>query len=127
MVKKLYLLFLIFFLLFFILPISVHAQSPLGQGGCGANEFYTAIGCIPGDFYGVISFLIPWLLGIAGGIGILLIVYAGFLISTSAGNPKQIAAGKELMAAAISGLMLLILSVFIVRFLGQDILQIPGL
>jgi hypothetical protein len=49
------------------------------------------------------------------------------MISTSAGDPKKLQAGKELLTAAISGLLLLIFSVFILRIIGVEILNIPGL
>lgn len=63
-----------------------------------------------------------WSVGIGGGIAFLLIVYAGFLIMTSAGNPERLKAGQELLTSAISGLILLILSIFVLRFIGIDIL-----
>jgi hypothetical protein len=91
------------------------------------NRIYTAIGCIRVDsVQGFIANILPWAIGIAGGIAILLIIYAGFMISTSAGNPQGINAGKELLTAAISGLILLIFAAFLLRLIGQDILKIPG-
>lgn len=89
------------------------------------GEIYTAIGCIP-----VISnpkfteFLIKWGVGIGGLIAFLLIVYSGFLVMTSAGDPKKLAAGKQLITAAISGLILLITGAFLLRLFGVDILGI---
>lgn len=63
-----------------------------------------------------------WAVGIGGGIAFLLIVYAGFMIMTSAGNPERLKAGQELLTSALSGLILLIFSVFVLRFIGIDIL-----
>jgi hypothetical protein len=88
----------------------------------------TAIGCIPfADNNAFVEFVLGWSIGIGGGIAFILSVIAGFIIATSAGNPKKLVAGKELLMAALSGLMLLIFSVFILRFFGYDILGIPGL
>jgi len=101
------------------------------HGNCGANGISTAIGCVPvlGNDNGVgfYGFLLGWAIGIAGGIAFLLIVYAGFMIMTSSGNPERLKAGQELLTSAISGLVLLVFSVFILNFIGVKILQIPGL
>ncbi|OGM21160.1 hypothetical protein A2714_03100 [Candidatus Woesebacteria bacterium RIFCSPHIGHO2_01_FULL_38_9] len=92
------------------------------------GKLYTAIGCIPitnkNDFA---EFILGWAIGIAGGIAFLLIIYAAFLVITSAGNPQRLQAGKELLTAAISGLLLLLFGVYILRLIGVRILNIPGL
>ena len=84
----------------------------------------TAIGCIsvldsPEAFLGDI---LKWAVGVGGGIAFLLIVYASFMIMTSAGNPERLKAGQELLTSAISGLVLLIFSIFTLKFIGVDIL-----
>ncbi len=66
--------------------------------------------------------ILRWAVGIGGGIAFLLMLYAGFMIMTAAGNPERLKAGQELLTSAISGLILLIFSVFILKFLGIDIL-----
>lgn len=93
----------------------------------GGTGFETAIGCIPVESpQGFATFFIKWAMGIAGGIALVLIGYAGFMIMTSAGNPQKLQAGKELLTAAITGLVLLLFGVFALRFVGVDILKIPG-
>lgn len=69
-----------------------------------------------------LSSILKWAVGIGGGIAFLLILYAGFMIMTSAGNPERLKAGQELITSAISGLILLIFSIFILKFIGIDIL-----
>ncbi|MEK7061621.1 MAG: hypothetical protein AAB954_03085, partial [Patescibacteria group bacterium] len=69
-----------------------------------------------------LSFVLKWAVGIGGGIAFLLIIYAGFMIMTSAGNPERLKAGQELLTSAISGLILLIFSVVILKIIGVDIL-----
>lgn len=87
----------------------------------------TAIGCIPfEDTNAFVGFLLRWAIGIGGGIAFLLILYAGFMIMTSTGNPDRLKAGRELLTSAITGLLLLIFSVFVLRIIGVEILQIPG-
>lgn len=97
------------------------------QGKCGsATEIDTAIGCIPTDFTGLFNSFFTLGIGIAGGIAFLLILFGGFQILTSAGNPERLAAGKELVTSAITGLLMIIFSVFLLRVIGVDILGIPG-
>lgn len=112
----------------FLKPNLVSAQ--VGTGGCRSDEVDTAIGCIPvGGEQGTrnfVDFLLGWGVGIAGGIAFILIVIAGLMMITSGGDPKRMQAGKELLTAAVSGLLFLIFGAFILRFVGVDILNIPG-
>ena len=101
------------------------SEGPLG--GCEGEAINTAIGCIPiGDTNEFLGFILRWAIGIGGGIAFLLIVFAGFQIMTSAGNPERLQAGRELLTSAIAGLILLVFSVFILRIIGVDILKLPG-
>ena len=88
------------------------------------TQLNTAIGCIPilTTKEAFLGFILKWAVGIGGGIAFLLIIYAGFMIITSAGNPERLKAGQELLTSAISGLILLIFSVVILKIIGVDIL-----
>lgn len=91
----------------------------------GKKGIDTAIGCIPVENSdALIGFILRWAIGVGGGIAFLLIVFAGFQIMTSAGNPERLQAGRELLTSAIAGLILLIFSVFILRIIGVNILGI---
>jgi hypothetical protein len=92
-----------------------------------SGKIASAIGCIPvNNTAEFVGYLLRWSMGIAGGIAFILIVYAGFMIVTSAGSPQKIQAGKELLTAAVTGLMVLIFGAFILEFIGFTILNIPG-
>jgi hypothetical protein len=97
---------------------------------CKDNGINTAIGCIPvlendsGTSFS--AFVLKWAIGVGGGIAFLLIVYAGFMIMSSQGNPERLKAGQELLTSAISGVVLLVLSVFVLNVIGVKILAIPG-
>ena len=92
-----------------------------------SGKIASAIGCIPvNNTAEFVGYLLRWSMGIAGGIAFILIVYAGFIIVTSAGSPQKIQAGKELLTAAVTGLMVLIFGAFILEFIGFTILNIPG-
>ncbi len=110
---------------------TAYAQGPLGGANSRKEELNTAIGCIPiENKASLISFLLRWGIGIAGGIAVIFILYSAFLLITSSGDPKKVQAGQELLTAAIAGLVFLIMSVFILRVIGIDILgitQIAGI
>ncbi len=99
---------------------------PLLQGACPSDLFIdTAIGCIPySDTQGMAKFFLGWALGIGGGIAFILVVIASYMIITSQGDPKRLQAGKELFVGAISGLLMLIFSAFILRFAGVNLLGV---
>lgn len=91
------------------------------------GRLWTAIGCIPiNETTALTAFFLSWGIGIVGGIAFILIIVSGFMIMTSQGNPQRLQAGRELLTAAIAGLLLLIFSVFLLRVIGADILGIPG-
>ena len=90
-----------------------------------SGKIATALGCIPVDTpKAFIDYLLSWSFGIAGGIAFVLIIYAGFLIMTSAGDPRRLQAGKELLTAAIMGLLLLVFGFYLLRLIGVNILGI---
>ena len=96
--------------------------------GNGNDGTITAIGCIPtNDFNGFVGWLLSKLIFIASGVAFLLMVLGAIQILTSAGNPDKVKAGKELITSALSGLLLVILSIFLLKLIGVDILHIPGL
>lgn len=94
---------------------------------CASSQgVWTAIGCIQTSPSEIFSKSMPIFLGIAGGIAFLLILFGGFQILASAGNPDQLNEGRELVSSAVAGLLLIIFSVFLLRLIGYDILRIPG-
>jgi hypothetical protein len=91
--------------------------------GTGA---WTALGCIQTDPKQFIGQILGIGVGIGGGIAFLLILFGGFQILMSAGNPEKLNAGKELITSAITGLLIIIFSLFILRLIGFNIFGIPG-
>ncbi len=100
--------------------------------GCMTNssdttqKTWTAIGCIQTDPNDLLGWIIKLGMGLAGGIAFLLILFGGLQIMTSAGNPEQLNAGRELVSSAITGLILIIFSIFLLSFIGINIIGIPG-
>lgn len=134
---------------FFVPASSVHAQiESIGESACksvtvnkstctscfDSGGVWTALGCLgqgtPESPGGKLNDFIRSFLrlgtGLGGGVAFLLIIFSGFQRMTSAGNPEKLHEAKELMTAAISGLLLIIFSIFLLRLIGVDILQLPG-
>jgi hypothetical protein len=89
------------------------------------NGIITALGCFqierPTSF---INQLIPWAIGIGGFIALLALVYAGFLITTSGGDLKKVAAGRELILSVVMGLSFIAISALLINFIGATLLQL---
>jgi hypothetical protein len=95
---------------------------------CPTGGFNTALGCInTGNLGDALGQILSFSVGIGGGLALLLMGYGVFLITTSAGIPDKVNAGKEIITAAVGGLMLIVLSVVLFRLIGVEILQLPGL
>lgn len=93
------------------------------QGG-GA---WTAIGCFDGNLSTFISQQILGTgVGIAGGISLLCLMFAAFQMQTSRGNAEKVKKAQEMMTNCITGLMVILFSILILRIIGVNILRIPG-
>ncbi len=99
-----------------------------GDGGSPdePSRIWTAVGCISLDASRGIGELVIVALGIAGGIALISILAAGFLLSTSHGDPQKTNKAKELLQNAIVGLLFVLFSVTILQFVARDIFRIPG-
>jgi len=94
----------------------------------GSTHINTALGCIPIDTpANFVSWLLPNMIKIVGGVAFLLMLYGGFVIITSSGNPEKIKAGQETITSAVAGLLFAIFSLFLLRLIGVEILKIPGI
>ncbi len=97
----------------------------LGQfGQCVAVD--TAVGQIQTTPEGFVKSIFSLILGLAGGLALLLIIYSGFQLVTSRGIPEKLEGAREQLVSAIIGLVFIILSLTILQIIGVDILKIPG-
>jgi hypothetical protein len=103
---------------------SSSTYNPLCANGTGIN---TSLGCIPTDIEKFVPWLLKWLFGIAGGIAFLLMAYGFILVATSGGDDKKMAGAKETITSAITGLLVCIFAIFILRLIAVNILHIPGI
>ncbi len=90
------------------------------------TQINTAIGCLDITGKGTITSLLRLGTSIASGAALVLIFYGGIKIIMAHGDPKAVQAGKELITAAVTGLVLISLSVVVLNFFGIRILNLPG-
>ena len=100
---------------------------PLHGAGSASPWVNTALGCVPVKVDEFVEWFLPYLFGIAGGISFLLMVSGFISMATSGGDPKKVEAAKEQVTAAITGLIVSIFALFLLKLIAIDILQIPGM
>lgn len=93
----------------------------------GTDSINTALGCVPVTHGAFTTWLLGWVFGVAGGIAFLLMAYGFIQMSTSSGDPKAMAGAQETITSAITGLLLSIFGLFILRLIAVNILHIPGI
>ena len=74
---------------------------------------------------GFITAMFRIVLGISGGIALLLVIFSGYRMIASRGNPEKVQEARERLTSAIVGLLFIIFSLVILQIIGVDILQIP--
>lgn len=88
---------------------------------------WTGIGCVPADLGTFVSKkLLPWGIGIAGGVAMLTLIYSSYLYMTSRGNPDKLKKAKDYMNSSLIGILVIIFGVFLLQLIGITILRIPG-
>lgn len=95
--------------------------------GCSSTSINTALGCVPVEMGSFVPWLLGWLFGVAGGIAFLLMSYGFILIAMSGGDEKKIQGAKETITSAVTGLIVCIFGIFILRLIAVNILHIPGI
>jgi len=62
--------------------------------------------------------LLPWIMGIVGGLAVLMLVYAGYIYMTSQGNPERVSLAKDIIIGVIIGIILLFIIEVILKTIG---------
>jgi glucose uptake protein GlcU len=86
----------------------------------------TELGCIPNDPIGFVAKFYGIGLGIIGGVAVLFIIYGGYIILSSQGNPQNLNKGKSYITYAIIGLLLAVFGYVFVQIIAVNVLRIPG-
>lgn len=97
-----------------------------GETFNGNAGVWTAIGCIPAKPDSIIKTFITVGLSVGGGATFLLILAGAFRLSVSQGDPQATKDAKEQITSAIIGMVFIIFSITMLRFIGVSLFQIPG-
>ncbi|OGY24062.1 MAG: hypothetical protein A2172_00765 [Candidatus Woykebacteria bacterium RBG_13_40_15] len=102
----------------------VKADSAMGYFE-GEGYINTPFGKIPVSAAGIAQAILSLALGAGGGIAFLLMVFGSYRLIFSAGNPMAVQQGREVITAAVVGLLVILFSVFILRLFGIGVLGLP--
>jgi hypothetical protein len=97
---------------------------PSSGGVNSGSAVTTALGSTPTQPEELVKWILGWGVTLGGGIAFLLSLWGGITIILAGGNPEKINEGKEIITSAVSGLLFIIFSVFLLRLIGVDILGI---
>lgn len=103
----------------------VRCKDGLGEFA-GNPGSWSVLGCIPTFPDKFIQWLLEKAINIVGGLAFLMILFGSFKVATSSGNPEALNEGKDIIFAALAGLIFIVFSVVLLKIIGADILQIPG-
>jgi hypothetical protein len=111
--------------------LCVQIPDPTKQEACrtcaeDGTAIWTAVGCIPTTSQGIVSSVLRIGLAMSGGVALLMLLGAGFMLSTSQGQPEQANKAREMVTSAIVGLLFIIFSVTLLEFIGVSVLRLPG-
>ncbi len=108
-----------------VVPMIVSAAEP--SPSCNpATHKQTELGCLPTDPVRFSVGLYSVGLGLIGGVGVLFVMYGGYVILSSQGNPEQLRKGKSYIYFAIAGLILAFAGFVLYQTVASKILKIPG-
>src|SRR3989344_3231229 len=91
---------------------------PLGKNPCEGGTCDTALGEIPTNPQALAAKILQIATGVGGGIALILMVIGSIRVLTSSGDQQKLSGGRDMIVAAIAGLLFLIFSVLILRFIG---------
>lgn len=82
----------------------------------GFEGFVSKFGADP-NFGSILSAILPYLYVIAGLILLFYLIWGGFIMMTSGGDPKGIEAGKSKITQAIVGFLIIFTSYWLIQIL----------
>ena len=99
------------------------------------GRWYTFLGCIntnlgsfeqEGAAASVTQLFLNIIFSLVGGAALISLLYGAFVLLTSQNNPEKINQGKRIIVGAVAGLIFAVSAVFLVNFIGEKVLKLPG-
>ena len=114
-------------LLFMTFPVYAdHCTDPINETHTDFRDSSGNNVCISNDPLKFATSIYGIGLGLVGGVALLSIIYGGFLVLTSQGDPVKLQNGKNYIVYALIGLALAVGGFAFYRIVGTDIIKIPG-
>jgi hypothetical protein len=98
---------------------------PYGGDPNGGSQTELGV-CVPKDPAGFAQTYYRIGLGAIGGLSLLFIIFGGYQMLTSSGDPEKLNNGKTFIFYALFGLLLTIFGYVFIEVIAVDILHIPG-
>lgn len=124
MSKRFIIIFIFLFLYIFIFANFVFAAPAETETKDLAIRLSGALGGIVSGLPEFIERLYNWMIAIAGGLATVMIMIAGFIWLTAAGNPTRIKQAKEMISNAIIGLFLALGAFIILNTINPTLLNL---
>jgi len=96
------------------------------MAACPLNTIATDFGCFPNDPVGFAQKFYGIGLAFVAGISLITLIYGGYVIMTSRGDPRRVNDGKSWIYYSIAGLLLAIFGFVFIKTILVDILHVPG-
>ena len=100
---------------FLFFPAQAYAASPWDKCIAAGTRDVATLSCIPIVLQNLISFLAFF----AGGVAVLLLLFAGFKFITSEGDPQKVANARRTMIFVLWGALIVVLSFAILMLISQ--------
>ncbi|MDP3940956.1 MAG: hypothetical protein Q8Q49_01465 [bacterium] len=94
---------------------------------CAPNEAtISGAFCVPTDPVGFVTRFYGVGLSLVGAVALLFLMYGGYLIMVSRGNPDELNKGRSYIYYSLAGLLLAIFGFIFIQIVFVDVLHIPG-
>jgi hypothetical protein len=100
------------------LPLATHALTLEDTGN--------TLGLGTADLKETVVNLIKLVLGLLGLIAVIMVIYGGFLWMTAAGNEDNVSKGKQVISAAVIGMIVVLLGWAVVTFFFNTTVNVTG-
>jgi hypothetical protein len=90
------------------------------------DKYYTMLGCLSTDPAVFTTQIAQVIFSLIGGIAFLYLIYGAGVLITSRSDPDKLSQGKRIVFSALAGLLFVLFSTFIIRFIAVNMLRAPG-